>query len=147
MLGVSALLRAEPIRMAVGIAGALLLAYFGIRYLLTSTYAAPTERHDASLPKSSAFGAGLTLTNPLTILSFAAIFAGLGVGSAGGNYVLAGLLVLGVFMGSALWWLILSGVVGAVRTKFSPSSLRWVNRVSGIIITGFGLLSFLSLLR
>jgi threonine/homoserine/homoserine lactone efflux protein len=83
----------------------------------------------------------------MTILSFAAIFAGLGVGSAGGNYVFAGLLVLGVFLGSATWWLILSGTVGAFRTKFDLSGLRWVNRISGIIITGFGVLAFLSLVR
>jgi len=81
----------------------------------------------------------------MTILSFAAIFAGLGVGSASGNYVFAGLLVSGVFMGSALWWLILSSTVGMLRTKFNPNGLRWVNRISGIVITGFGLLAFLSL--
>ena len=89
----------------------------------------------------------LTLANPMTILSFAAIFAGLGVGSTGGNYFFAGLLVLGVFIGSALWWLILSCIVGVVRTKFNPYGLRWANRISGIIITGFGLLAFLSLKR
>jgi hypothetical protein len=82
----------------------------------------------------------------MTILSFAAIFAGLGLGSASGNYGFAGLLVLGVFIGSALWWLILSGTVGMVRTKFNPSGLRWLNRISGITITGFGLLAFLSLI-
>jgi arginine exporter protein ArgO len=81
----------------------------------------------------------------MTILSFAAIFAGLGVGGAGGNYLFAGLLVLGVFIGSALWWFILSGIVGVVRTKFNPHGLRWINRISGAIIAGFGLLAFLSL--
>ncbi|MBP1723483.1 MAG: LysE type translocator, partial [Deltaproteobacteria bacterium] len=46
----------------------------------------------------------LTLTNPLTLLSFAAIFAGLGLGAAGETYIDAGGMVLGVFLGSALWW-------------------------------------------
>ena len=87
----------------------------------------------------------LTLTNPMTILSFAAIFAGLGVASASGHYASAGVLVLGVFIGSALWWLTLSGVVGVFRTRFDPHGLRWVNRISGVIITGFGLLALLSL--
>ncbi len=87
----------------------------------------------------------LTLTNPMTILSFAAIFAGLGVASASGNYLSAGVLVLGVFVGSALWWLILSGGVSLFRARFSPQQLRWVNRVSGIIIMVFGLLALLSL--
>ena len=81
----------------------------------------------------------------MTILSFAGIFAGLGVGSASGNYVSAGFLVLGVFIGSALWWLILSSVVGMISTKVDPHRLRWVNRISGIIIMAFGLLALLSL--
>jgi arginine exporter protein ArgO len=81
----------------------------------------------------------------MTILSFAAIFAGLGVASASGDYVSAVVLVLGVFLGSALWWLILSGGVGLFRARFNSHWLRWVNRISGVIITGFGLLALLSL--
>ncbi|MGE5264415.1 MAG: LysE family translocator, partial [Acidobacteriota bacterium] len=86
----------------------------------------------------------LTVTNPLTILSFAAVFAGLGL-SAGGNYATASVLVLGVFLGSALWWFILSGGVSLFRSRFSPQGMRWVNRVSGVIITGFGVIAFASL--
>ncbi|MCG2769762.1 MAG: LysE family transporter, partial [Anaerolineae bacterium] len=87
----------------------------------------------------------LTLTNPMTILSFVAIFAGLGVASARGNYVSAGVLVVGVFIGSALWWLLLSLGVSAFRTKFSLQGLRWMNRISGVVIMGFGLLALLGL--
>jgi threonine/homoserine/homoserine lactone efflux protein len=86
----------------------------------------------------------LTLTNPLTILSFAAIFAGLGVASASGAYGAAGLLVLGVFVGSGLWWLLLSGVVGLLRAKIGPRELRWVNWLSGGIILAFGVLALVS---
>lgn len=53
----------------------------------------------------------------------------------------AGALVLGVFIGSALWWLLLSGGVGLFRDRFDPRGMRWVNRISGVIITGFGLLA------
>ena len=88
----------------------------------------------------------LTLSNPVTILSFAAIFAGLGVGSTGGSYAPAAMLVFGVFSGSALWWLILSGSVSLFRTRFTQAGLRWVNRVSGMIITGFGVIALLSLI-
>jgi threonine/homoserine/homoserine lactone efflux protein len=88
----------------------------------------------------------LTLTNPMTILSFAAIFAGLGVGSASRNYFSAGVLVLGVFIGSALWWLILSRSVGMFGEKFNLQGLRWVNRISGLIIIAFGLIALLSLI-
>jgi len=87
----------------------------------------------------------LTLTNPVTILSFAAIFAGVGLGSAVADYGSAALLVISVFAGSALWWLILSGAVGLLRKKVTPSVLRWINRVSGAIITGFGVIILVSI--
>lgn len=81
----------------------------------------------------------LTLTNPMTILSFGAIFAGLGLASATARYDTAVVLVLGVFVGSALWWLLLSGGFNLVRTKITLAQLAWVNRASGVIIAGFGL--------
>jgi threonine/homoserine/homoserine lactone efflux protein len=55
------------------------------------------------------------------------------------------LLVSGVFLGSASWWLILSGLVGIFRARFQARGLQWVNRVSGLIIAGFGLIALLSL--
>jgi threonine/homoserine/homoserine lactone efflux protein len=81
----------------------------------------------------------LTLTNPTTILSFVAIFAGLGLVQEGGDYASAVSLVLGVFLGSALWWLALSGMVGVLRGHVTPRVLVWVNRVSGAVISGFGI--------
>ncbi|SMC35012.1 LysE family translocator [Sporomusa malonica] len=85
----------------------------------------------------------LTLTNPMTIISFAAIFAGLGVGQTAGNYMLAGLLVFGVFVGSMLWWLILSRMVIVLRSRFDQKRLKWVNQFSGIIIAAFGIMSLI----
>jgi threonine/homoserine/homoserine lactone efflux protein len=127
--------------------GGTFLCYLGIKTLLARPAEKAASAKGYGLAGAYASTFFLTLTNPMTILSFAAIFAGLGVGSAGGNYVFAGLLVLGVFLGSAAWWLILSGIVGVFRKKFDISGLRWVNRISGIIITGFGVLAFLSLIR
>jgi threonine/homoserine/homoserine lactone efflux protein len=80
----------------------------------------------------------LTLTNPATILSFVAIFAGLGIGDAGGDRRTALALVAGVFAGSAAWWLILSGGVSLLRARLTPARLRWINRLSGMILAGFG---------
>jgi arginine exporter protein ArgO len=74
-----------------------------------------------------------------------AVFAGLGLASTGGDYGTASTLVLGVFTGSALWWFLLSGGVSLFRVKFDAQRLRWVNYVSGIIISGFGLLVLVSL--
>jgi threonine/homoserine/homoserine lactone efflux protein len=84
----------------------------------------------------SAFG--LTLCNPMTIMSFTAIFAGLNIPP---RSELA--IVSGVFLGSTLWWLILSGVVGWVKP--SPDKLVWVNRFSALIIVGCGILGLTSL--
>src|SRR5512143_1777165 len=83
----------------------------------------------------------LTITNPMTILSFAGIFAALGVADTGGNLAAAALLVLGVFSGSAAWWLILSGGVGLMRERLTTRMLGWTNRLSGIILVVFGALA------
>jgi threonine/homoserine/homoserine lactone efflux protein len=126
--------------------GGAFLCYLGLKTFLVK----PAEQ--AALAKGNGLVGAyastffLTLTNPMTIISFAAIFAGLGLTGASGNYVSAGVLVLGVFIGSALWWLILSGGVGVFREKLNPHGLQWVNRISGAIITGFGLFALLSTL-
>jgi threonine/homoserine/homoserine lactone efflux protein len=80
----------------------------------------------------------LTLTNPMTILSFVALFAGLGVG-VGTDFTGTATFVGGVLLGSALWWTLLSGIVVAARGSLPPGALRWVNRISGLVILGFGL--------
>ncbi len=119
------------------IAGGLFLLLLGIRTLI----ARPSERPAAA---GSGLAAGylstffLTLANPMTILSFAGIFAALGVVNTGGDASAAALMVLGVFTGSAAWWLLLSGGVGLVREKLNPAILRWVNRLSGLILVLFG---------
>jgi threonine/homoserine/homoserine lactone efflux protein len=121
------------------------LCYLGVRTLLARpAQQAASARGDGLL---GAYGSTfvLTLTNPMTIISFAAIFAGLGIGSAAGDYVSAVVLVLGVFLGSATWWLLLSGGVSLVRGRFNSRWLGWVNWVSGSVILGFGLLALLSL--
>lgn len=88
----------------------------------------------------------LTLANPATILSFAAVFAGLGLGGAG-SIAAALVMIAGVFAGSALWWIFLSGAVGWLRTRFGPDLLLWINRLSGLVLTGFGLSAVWTALR
>jgi threonine/homoserine/homoserine lactone efflux protein len=126
--------------------GGLFLCYLGSRTFLVKPIETTTPAQKSGLIKAYATTFFLTLTNPATILSFAAIFAGLGVASAAGDYTAATVLVLGVFLGSALWWLILSGGVSLFRTKFTSVRLHWVNKISGVIIAGFGLLALASLL-
>jgi threonine/homoserine/homoserine lactone efflux protein len=88
----------------------------------------------------------LTLTNPMTLLFFAAVFTGLKLVSTGDHYVSAGILVLGVFIGSSMWWLVLSSFTGILQRLFNFKRLQWLNRISGLVIIGFGLFTFLNLL-
>jgi threonine/homoserine/homoserine lactone efflux protein len=124
--------------------GGAFLCYLGIKTLLAKPANQAAAARENGLLGDYASTFFLTLTNPITIISFAAIFAGLGLANTRGNYGSAGILVLGVFMGSALWWLVLSSGVGIFRKKFNTNSLQWVNRISGLIITGFGLFALLS---
>lgn len=87
----------------------------------------------------------LTLTNPMTIFSFAAVFAGFGLAGTKGSIASAGILVLGVFLGSALWWFLLVGIFSIYRRRHQGRELRWVNRVAGGVIAGSGILALLSL--
>ena len=85
---------------------------------------------------------GLTLTNPMTILSFAALFVGLGV--TGGDAAGAASLTAGVFAGSAAWWVVLVGVVGALRSRVTSRGLRAVNVASGLLIGAFAAVAMVS---
>ncbi|MGE5335553.1 MAG: LysE family translocator, partial [Nitrososphaerota archaeon] len=130
----------------VRVVGGALLCYLGIRTLLAKPAAATASaRGGRGLAGAYLSTVGLTLTNPATILSFAAVFAGLGLADTAGNTMFApGLLTLGVFLGSACWWLLLSGGVSLLRTRLTTGALRWVNRVSGLLLLGFGLAALVS---
>ena len=88
---------------------------------------------------------GLTLTNPMTILSFAALFAGLGI--APGDVIGAASLTLGVFLGSASWWVVLTMVVGALRSKVTTAWLGRINVISGVVIGAFALVAIGTAIR
>ncbi len=125
--------------------GGAFLCYLGIKTLLARPAEGDSPAGGTGLAGAYASTLFLTLTNPMTILSFAAVFAGLGLVGAGGGYGSAAALVLGVFSGSAIWWLLLSSGVGLFRRKFDARALRWVNRISGAVIAGFGLFALASL--
>jgi threonine/homoserine/homoserine lactone efflux protein len=125
--------------------GGLFLCCLGVKTFLSKPATSSADVKGGSLATDYASTLFLTLTNPMTILSFAAVFAGVGLGSAAADYVSALKLVTGVFLGSALWWLLLSFGINLSRAKFNESKLRWVNRLSGIAICGFGLIALCSL--
>ncbi len=119
------------------LAGALFLAWMGLKMLR----ATPPERAAGTGDPARALPAFasvflLTLSNPLTILSFIAIFATLSGGEA-----LSGadglLMVLGVFCGSALWWLALSLGVATVRHRLDARAMHWIDRTAGVVLLGF----------
>jgi threonine/homoserine/homoserine lactone efflux protein len=124
--------------------GGLFLCFLGARTLLARPAERPAAASGVGLSGVYASTFILTLTNPMTILSFAAVFAGLGLANTGGDYVSALLLVGGVFLGSASWWLLLSGGVSLLRDRFGATGLRWVSRVSGVIIIVFGIVALVS---
>jgi threonine/homoserine/homoserine lactone efflux protein len=124
------------------VVGGAFLVYLGARAFLER----PRDLA-AEAPKPSGLAGAwsstfvLTLGNPMTIMSFAAVFAGLGVGAAASGAVVGGAvaLVAGVFSGSALWWVFLSVSVGLVRHRLDATAMRWVNRGSGLVIGAFGI--------
>jgi threonine/homoserine/homoserine lactone efflux protein len=123
-----------------GFLGGLFLCYLGVR-----TFLSPPAKQDAEVHGGKLFSAYLstlflTLANPMTILSFIAVFAGFGL-AATPDYGSASLLVAGVFLGSAGWWLMLSSGVALLRSRLDTGWMRVVNRLSGGLILAFGIYS------
>jgi threonine/homoserine/homoserine lactone efflux protein len=128
-------------RRALGIVGGLFLLWLAWRTIRSVPGEAASLANGGrrGLPGAYVSTLGLTLTNPMTILSFAALFVGLGV--TGGDAAGAALLTLGVFAGSAAWWVVLVTAVGALRSRLTPSGMRRINVVSGTLIGAFALVS------
>lgn len=132
-------------QMWLALIGGLFLCYLGVRTFLSKPADKAVYAQRGGLFKAYASTFILTLTNPITILSFVAIFAGLGLAAADRNYVEAMSLVAGVFTGSVTWWLLLSGGVSLLRDRFDDNLMQWINRLAGLIIGGFGVYTLLSL--
>ena len=123
-----------------GIVGGALLAIIGVRTLFAK---APRQKKDddetdpANLLGDFTSTGFLTLTNPVTVLSFLAVFSAFGVQSVEHSLADSWLLLLGVFLGSSLWWLLLTTTVGLLRDRFNHEGLRWANRIAGVLILAF----------
>ena len=132
--------------------GGIYLCYVGVQMLLRARVTAEASAADLNVESQksgvvSAYASTflLTLTNPMTILAFLAIYAGLGLVAGTGDYASATLLVIGVFLGSAAWWLLLSGVADRLRDYVNANVLCWVNVVAGCVIIGFGLFALIGI--
>jgi threonine/homoserine/homoserine lactone efflux protein len=119
--------------------GAAFLLYIGIKIFFERPAANNGENSEkTSLIKNYLSGLGITLANPLTIVLLAAIFAALGLGDTL-DYWAASFLVLGVFIGSGIWWVFLSNFAAAFKKTFTENRLIWMNRITGAIIVLFAL--------
>jgi len=129
------------LEMQLRLVGGLFMLALGARILLKTTVPAENSAGASGARFAGAYVSCfvLTMTNPTTILTFVAVFAGLGLASSAGNYVAAISLVAGVFIGSTLWWLALCGSVSMLRQRMGPATIIWINRVSGAVIVAFGI--------
>ena len=122
---------------ALKIGGGALIILLGL--LSLRSFFKPGPRAELAAPKGGVVAAWfstflLTLTNPMTILAFVGLIAGLGTASAAGPY----LLVAGVFLGSLLWWLILVSGILMVKSKLPLAALRWLDFASGMVLVIWG---------
>ena len=129
------------------LAGGVVLVVLGVRTLLerASTSREAAASNGAGFAWAYLSTLGLTITNPATIISFAALAAALGIGISSG-LIAPSLLVLGVFAGSASWWLILALVAAALGSRVTPRVVRGISFVSGIAIALLGLIAVVTAL-
>jgi len=131
-------------RIWLALLGGAFLCYLGVRTFVSKPPEQAEKGRGVGLLSAYFSTLLLTLTNPATIFSFVAVFAGFGL-AASPNYFAASALVTGVFLGSALWWLILSNGVGLLRSRMDETWMQAVNRISGVIIFAFGLYALATL--
>jgi threonine/homoserine/homoserine lactone efflux protein len=127
--------------------GGIFLLYLGIKTFNSQPAEKVVTQKHRGLISDYVSTVFLTLTNPMTILSFVAVFAGLGLGNTNGDVQSAILLVAGVTLGSAAWWILLTGGVGFLRTRTNSSMLKIVNNISGLVMIIFALLALVSVLK
>lgn len=125
--------------------GGTLLLFLGIRIFRAKPKDPKIRLRSNGILRSYLTSVFLTLTNPLTIFAFIAVFAALGLGD-GLSYFSSSILVTGVFIGSGLWFLILSSGTILFRKKLDLVGLRWVNKIAGTLIILSGLIAIGSLL-
>ena len=122
------------------VCGGLLLIGIGIIYARKPPQNLNTKVHANSGQSDYTSTLLLTLTNPTTVLSFIAVLAALGMGQYR-VWWLSFLLVAGIFSGSMLWWITLVCLVNAFRDRFDSHAMGWMNRIAGLAIGAFGLVT------
>jgi threonine/homoserine/homoserine lactone efflux protein len=132
-------------RRPLGVVGGVVLVALGARILFERRSSAPegTATTGAGLSWAYMSTLGLTITNPATVISFAALAATLGVGGAGG-FARPVALVVGVLLGSAAWWCVLATAVSMLRSRVTPRVVHGISTFSGLAIATLGILAIYS---
>jgi threonine/homoserine/homoserine lactone efflux protein len=133
-------------RRPLAIVGGAVLVVLGARILLAPKHSSGPGLQSVtktSLLLAYASTVGLTITNPTTILSFAALAATLGLGTSG-SLVKPAVVTLGVLLGSAVWWIVLVTATSLLRTRMTPPVLRGLSLFSGAAIVLLGILAVIS---
>ncbi len=127
--------------------GGILLAWIGFSIFRASPRETPQEKaEEKNLLHTFTSAFFLTLSNPITLLVFAAAFAAMGISPVNDSLLQASVLVAGVCLGASAWWLSLSTAIHLMHHKLSDQQLLWINRSSGVMLVGFSLYMVLSLL-
>ena len=121
------------------------LLYLGIK----SFFESPLKK-ERSIQKSNLLGVAmgsllLTLTNPVTILTFATIFAGFGIICDSSNIFVVLTLALGVFVGAMIWWILLTSFLRIFHARMTQKTITFINRASGILFILFSIAAFISI--
>jgi threonine/homoserine/homoserine lactone efflux protein len=129
-----------------GLVGGAVVVVMGIRTIRSHPSVAATDAERPGLPGAFASIYALTMANPLTIVLYVGVFAGIGF-VVGASFLDAAVLTLAVWLGSTLWWIVLCSIVAWARGRVSSSVLLWVNRVSGAALVVFGVVAVIAAVR
>jgi threonine/homoserine/homoserine lactone efflux protein len=122
--------------------GGMVLIGIGVLYYFKKPRPLSEQRRETSVHAEFATAFLLNLTNPTTVLSFLAVLALLGLGEHRAWW-LTGLMVAGIFTGAMIWWIILTVASNHFRDRFNDGATVWMNRIAGLAIGGFGLLTMI----
>lgn len=130
------------------IAGGIILIGLGLKFFLTNPAIQIRKQRNRGNSMWADFVSVfvLTLSNPLTVFVFGAVFAGFGIIPDNSTWFEMSELVLGIFIGAGTWWIVLVSTVNVFRYKFRLRRLWWMNKIMGVIITAFGLFAIISVL-
>ncbi len=133
-------------RMLIGIIGGVLMLGLGFNIFRKNpvTQWKENKKLNNSTSKAKVLGDfaasfGLTISNPLTILSFGVLFTASGAISSETPPLETSILLLGVILGAVIWWAFLALVVNIFRNKIGPRHIMWINKITGVCVMMFGI--------